>query len=198
VTFVTDHVHGIAPVALIDKAQPPTIAIADQPSHGVGHTLENTSRLFVRKAGNYLIEERVVCSLIEIGLEANRQPNTVIRMRDLVDVFEIATNRRNDAVRHGAVLLLLAQCAADRIAHYIWLDIHHPHAVLEVVAGLGVCRQPVGAAVVVNLARQPVIDELIEVLIRCVDLQATLAAFQVRRILLASGLKSTFAQVAAS
>src|SRR5690606_18385980 len=103
-----DHVHRVAPVALGDVAQAATIALLQQPVHGPVHALGHRRARAVA-AGHHFVQRRVVAGLVQVGLQAYRQPHAVVGVRHLVDVLQLRAFDQQDAVGHGAVVGLLGQ-----------------------------------------------------------------------------------------
>ena len=60
----------------------------------------------------------------------------------------------------------LGSCWLERVqergAGHLGLEVAHPHVVLQVIAGLRIGGQAVDVPVIEDLARQPVVDEIVE------------------------------------
>ncbi|MNE43850.1 hypothetical protein D3C80_1380460 [compost metagenome] len=59
----------------------------DQPVHGPVDVLEDSAGFLPARVRNGLLQNAVVIRLIQIGNEADRQPDAVICMRNLIDIF---------------------------------------------------------------------------------------------------------------
>jgi hypothetical protein len=171
--FVADHVHRVAPVALGDVAEATLVARLQQPVHGAAHALGDGEGDAALRADHVFVEDVVIAGFIEVDLERHRQPHAVVGVRHLVDVFEFRAFGQQDPVRHGAAGFLLRQRVQEGFAHHAGLDEAHAHIVLQVVAGLRIGAQAIDVAVVEHLARQPVVDEVVEVRVRRFDAQAS-------------------------
>ena len=122
-----------------------------------------------------LPQDAVVVGFVQVGLQADRQPDAMVGVRDLVDVFQLGAFDQQDAIGHRAAGFLLAQGVQKGRARDLGLDVAHAHVVLEVIAGLRIGGQAVDIAVIEDLARQPVIHEVVELGVGRFDRQAALA-----------------------
>jgi hypothetical protein len=193
--LVADHVHRIAPVALFDVGEAPRIAPQQEPVHRQADALERRFDVAAVRADRH-VEDRAVTRFIEIGLQTHGQPDAVVGVRDLVDVFEFGAFEQQNPIRHGAVGFLLAQCMQEGGAGSGRLDEHHAHIVLQVVAGLRVGAEAIDVAVVIDLARQPRVDEVVQLGVGRGDLQHAVTLGDVGGVVARGNGKAFFAQVA--
>ena len=118
------------------------------------------------------IQQGPVVGFIEVGAQEQRQPDTLVGMRHLIDIFQLRIRMQQNPVRHFAALMLLRQRGQQSGSGHVRRQIRHAHMVLQVVSRLWICGQPVYIAMVINLAWQPLIDEVIQPAVRCTDLNS--------------------------
>lgn len=102
------HIHRVAPVSLIDIIQAALIPLMQQPLHRTVDMLMHRPCLQAARIRYFLIQNAVIIRLIQVGTKANRQPDTMVRMRNLIDIFQFSRFMQNNAVRHRSAGLLLA------------------------------------------------------------------------------------------
>ncbi|MNM83400.1 hypothetical protein D3C81_954600 [compost metagenome] len=164
--FVADHVHRVAPVTLVNVVQPALIPVIHQPAHGFVNMSINGLGLPAVGISHLLLQNGVVSRFVQIRAQANWQPDAMVRMRNLVNVFQLGVRVQDNAVWHSAVRLLLAERRQERSPRHLRLEVTHAHVILQIIAGLRIGGQTVRLPVVINLPRQPAIDEQIEILVR--------------------------------
>lgn len=107
-SLVPYHIHRVTPVTLIDIIKAAPVPLMEQPLHRPVDMLCNAPRFFPACIRYPLIQNAVIIGLIQIGTEADRQPDTMVRMRNLIDIFQFSRFMQNNAVRHRSAGLLLA------------------------------------------------------------------------------------------
>lgn len=107
-SLVPYHIHRVAPVSLIDIIQAALIPLMEQPLHRPVDMFMHRSCLQPARIRYFLIQNAVIIRLIQIGTKANREPDTMIRMRNLIDIFQFSRFMQNNAIRHRSAGLLLA------------------------------------------------------------------------------------------